>query len=135
MMDIDKVLENLPLLLKNKDKILNNQRYSKCKVKGCGIYFKNNHIYVGFTLGDLLKLWNTPLSSWKYGKFYTYKLVLFGNGEGDLLSKSLDGSYQQYLIDSDLIIPHIEDAVRMAGMVLIPKRFDDIIKELKEKNV
>ena len=37
MMDIDKVLENLPLLLKNKDKILNNQRYSKCKIQG-GIY-------------------------------------------------------------------------------------------------
>lgn len=130
--DVDVLLENLPLLLQNKDKILNNKTYSKCKIKGCGIYFKNKHIFIGFTLGDLLKLWSNSLSSWKYGKYYTYRMTLFGNGEADIFSKSLDASYQQSLIDADLIIPLVEDAVRIADMMLIPKCIDDVIKELKE---
>ncbi len=130
--DVDIVLENLPLLLQNKDKILNNKTYSKCKIRGSGIFFKNKNIYIGFTLGNLLKLWSSPCSCWKFSKYYTYKMTLFGNGEADIFSKAVDGSYQQSLIDGDLIVPHIEDAVRIGEMVLIPKCIDDVIKELKE---
>ena len=132
--DIDIILNNLPLLLQNKDKILNNKTYAQCKIKDCGIYFKNKHTYIGFTLGNLLKLWSSPCSSWKFSKYYTYKMTLFGNGEADIFSKAMDGSYETSLIDADIIVPLIEDAIRIGEMVLVPKNTRDIISELKKED-
>lgn len=135
MEDIDKVFENLPLLVKNKNRILSNEIYSQCKVRGTGIYFANKkHIYIGFTLGNLLKLWTSPCSSWRFGKkydyFYSYKMTILKNGFAEVYSKNNTGTGIS-LYDEDICVLHIEDAVRIGKVRMFPKSIDSVIEELK----
>lgn len=130
--DVDLVLHNLDLILQNKDRLLSNNFSSKCKISGTGIYYKHKHIFVGFNLENLIGLWSSRFSCWKYGKYYTYKMVIFGDGTAEIYAKTKDGLCQKTLIDADLLMPHIEDAVILGKVITLPKNIKDVISELKE---
>ncbi len=68
------VLNNLDILYKHKDLILNNPEYYGIDIKGCGV----SALWIGSTklwLGDMLQLWETP--EWKIEN--TYYLSITGS--------------------------------------------------------
>lgn len=131
--DIELLQKNIGLILKNKDKIMNDELLSNIKVRGTGVYFKKKHIYIPFTIGQLLKLWTAMPSCWWYRGYLTYRLDLLGYGWADAYSISNTGrGWKQELYDSDIVAPMIEDMVSTGKVLLKPKRLNYVIKRLKK---
>ena len=69
--EIQTLFENLNLILKNAEKILEDEKYRDIHVKGTGI----DGIYIGhidLVLGDLIRLWQN--GKWRNGQKFYYHL-------------------------------------------------------------
>ena len=132
--DIELLYKNLELILRNRDKIMNDSSLSNVKIQGTGVYIKKAHKFITFTLGELLRLWTAIPSTWWFKQYITYRLDLFGDGWGNAYSMSIVGKgLRQDLYDEDIIGPLIEHMIRIGKVVVRPKRLKNVINRLKRE--
>ena len=90
------VFNNLDILYKHKDLILQNPEYYGVEIKGCAV----SSLWIGSTklwLGDMLQLWETP--EWKIGNTYYFSIIgspLSGSNECQTWSKEKGFSTAEY---------------------------------------
>lgn len=129
--DIDLVIQNYDLIMRNKDKILGDEYLSSVKVGGTGCVLPDRR-QICFTLSNLIRLWSN-ITSWKFGRFLTYKIVLYGNSQADIFSQTPSGDFETSLIDEDIITPMVVDMVSVGKVIMFPKDVNDVIFGLKGK--